>query len=99
MRQPVTWSFTTATTLPTPSCPCSLWPNWRNAEQRGEHRPELGGAGHGVPVLGQRAGHRRPFYKTPSDPSTSHTGTLWTANGTQLATGTFTNETGVAGKR
>jgi hypothetical protein len=33
------------------------------------------------------------FYKSPNDPSTSHTGTLWSASGQQLATGTFTSET------
>ena len=31
------------------------------------------------------------FYKEPDNTGT-HTGTLWTASGTQLATGTFTNE-------
>ena len=31
------------------------------------------------------------FYKEPDDTGT-HIGTLWTASGTQLATGTFTNE-------
>ena len=31
------------------------------------------------------------FYKEPDDTGT-HTGTLWTSGGTQLATGTFTSE-------
>ena len=31
------------------------------------------------------------FYKEPDNTGT-HTGTLWTASGTQLATGTFSNE-------
>ena len=31
------------------------------------------------------------FYKEPDNTGT-HTGTLWTASGTELATGTFTNE-------
>ena len=26
MTAPVTWSFTTAATMPAPSCPCTLWP-------------------------------------------------------------------------
>ena len=35
--------------------------------------------------------HGIRFYKEPDNTGT-HTGTLWTASGTQLATGTFTNE-------
>ena len=41
-------------------------------------------------VSGKIAGIR--FYKNPGDGAT-HKGSLWTSNGTLLATGTFTNET------
>ena len=93
MTQPVTWSFTTASTLPPPNCPCSLWPNSPTPANLAPNDPnsvELGTAFQSA-VSGQVTGVR--FYKTPNDPSNSHTGTLWTSNGTELATGTFTNET------
>jgi hypothetical protein len=94
MPQPVTWSFTTATTLPQPSCPCSLWPSSTtpaNLSTSDRNSVELGTAFQSS-VSGQVSGVR--FYKSPTDPSSAHTGTLWTANGTQLATGSFTGETG-----
>ena len=93
MAQPVTWSFTTSSTLPPPSCPCSLWPSSptpANLAPNDSNSVELGTAFQSA-VSGQVTGVR--FYKTPIDPSTAHTGTLWNASGTQLATGTFTNET------
>jgi hypothetical protein len=93
MTQPVTWSFTTATTLPNPSCPCSLWTGSAtpaNLTSTDTKSVEAGTAFQSS-VGGQVTGIR--FYKSPNDPATSHTGTLWTANGTQLATGTFTGET------
>ena len=93
MTQPVTWSFTTASTLPPPTCPCSLWPNSPTPANLAPNDPnsvELGTAFQSA-VSGQITGVR--FYKTPNDSSNSHTGTLWTSSGTELATGTFTNET------
>jgi len=93
MTQPVTWSFTTASTLPPPNCPCSLWPNSptpTNLNPNDSNSVELGTAFQSD-VSGQVTEVR--FYKTPNDPSNSHTGTLWTSDGTELATGTFTNET------
>ena len=93
MSQPVTWNFTTATTLPNPSCPCSLWPSSAtpsNVASTDKSSVELGTAFQ-TSVGGQVTGVR--FYKAPGDPSNAHTGTLWTSTGTQLATGTFTNET------
>jgi hypothetical protein len=93
MTQPVTWTFTTSTTPPTPACPCSLWNSTNTPGNLSSGDPssvELGTAFQSA-VAGQVTGVR--FYKTPSDPSTSHTGTLWSAGGNELATGTFTNET------
>jgi hypothetical protein len=93
MTQPVTWSFTTATTLPAPSCPCSIWPTSAvpaNMQANDTSSVELGTSFQPA-VAGQVTGVR--FYKTSNDISNSHTATLWTSGGAQLATGTFTNET------
>jgi hypothetical protein len=93
MAQPVTWSFTTASTLPPPTCPCSIWPNSptpANLQASDPNSVELGTAFQSS-VAGQVTGVR--FYKTPFDTSSAHTGTLWSSSGTELATGTFTNET------
>ena len=75
----------------TTSCPCSIL---------GSMVPSVVDSGDGSPVeLGMRftasvsgfvTGVR--FYKSTPNTGT-HVGTLWTASGTQLATGTFTNET------
>ena len=94
MTQPVQWSFTTASTLPAPNCPCSIWPSSptpANLQANDTNSVELGTAFQSA-VAGEVTGVR--FYKTPNDVSSSHTGTLWSASGTELATGTFTNETG-----
>jgi N,N-dimethylformamidase beta subunit-like, C-terminal/Domain of unknown function (DUF4082)/Bacterial Ig-like domain/Bacterial Ig domain len=93
MTQPVTWSFTTSTTEPSPSCPCSIWSSSAapaNLQAHDYSSVELGTVFESS-VAGQVTGVR--FYKTANDTSDSHTGTLWTSTGTQLATGSFTNET------
>ncbi|WP_139190661.1 DUF4082 domain-containing protein [Actinokineospora iranica] len=82
-----TWSFTTG---PPGACPCTLF--------RPTDEPETFAADSTV-ELGMRmipsadgwiTGVR--FYKAAGDPG-SHTGTLWSNTGQQLATGTFTGET------
>jgi hypothetical protein len=93
MTSPSTWSFTTATTLPTPQCPCSLWPTSttpNTVTTTDKQSVELGTAFQ-TSVAGQVTGVK--FYKGPNDPSNAHVGSLWTSTGQQLATGTFTNET------
>jgi hypothetical protein len=87
MAAPVTWVFTTGAA---DSCPCTLF----------TVADAPAGAGTGDPVeLGMRWRSDSDgsvtsvrFYKTLGDTGT-HTGSLWRADGTLLATGTFTDET------
>ncbi len=88
-----TWSFITGRPRPA-DCPCTLWHDFTtpgNDSATDSAAVELGTrvrfTGRGE-VLGVR------FYKGPGNTGT-HTGTLWSAAGTPLATGTFTNETSV----
>ena len=76
----------------TVNCPCSIFganytPSTTSASDTGAY--ELGMKFQSN-VAGWVAGVR--FYKGSGNNGT-HTGSLWTANGTLLATGTFTNET------
>jgi hypothetical protein len=86
------WSFTTAVPQGAPGvCPCSLFSD--------ELQPTLAEDSDTAAVtLGVRFTVDAPgtisavrFYKSAGNTG-SHTGALWNANGTQLATGTFTNE-------
>lgn len=90
-----TWSFTTARPPGVPGvCPCSLFDD--------DTTPQMLDAGDDRPVnLGVRFVVNTPgtitalrFYKSPANVGT-HTGTLWKADGTTLATGTFANESSV----
>ncbi|RZS40925.1 Ig-like domain-containing protein [Herbihabitans rhizosphaerae] len=89
LAAPLTWSFTTGTAM-TP-CPCTIF---RGANPLVEDVPdpndvELGvkfSASVNATVTGVR------FYKSSANTGT-HTGSLWTATGQRLATGTFTGET------
>jgi hypothetical protein len=84
---PVTWRFTTAG-----ACPCTLFP--------GSATPATASVNDPAAVeLGMRWRPSRNgtvtairFYKGSGNTGT-HTGSLWTAGGTRLATATFTNET------
>ena len=84
-----TWSFSTAAAG---SCPCTLFagaaPVTAASDDAGS--VELG-VRFSADVDGWVTGVR--FYKGPGNTGT-HTGSLWTSDGTQLATGTFTDETG-----
>jgi len=89
MANPVTWSFTSATTQ---TCPCSLFsaatvPSVTSADDGGAY--ELG-VKFTSTANGQITGVK--FYKGAGNTGT-HTGSLWSADGTRLATGTFSNET------
>ncbi|MFI9814288.1 DUF4082 domain-containing protein [Saccharothrix variisporea] len=88
---PHNWVFTTGSPRAS-ACPCTVWADFaRPAEPATlDTAPvELGAkvrfAGRGE-VLGVR------FYKGPGNTGT-HTGSLWSANGLLLASGTFTDET------
>ena len=79
------WSFTTApccSVFPTSATPAVITVNDSNAVELGmKFTSDVAGT-----VTGVR------FYKGPSNTGT-HTGSLWTISGQQLATATFTNET------
>jgi hypothetical protein len=83
----VTWSFMTA---PLFNCPCSIWsPSATPARMEADtHAVELG-VKFRADVDGNITGVR--FYKYAQNTGT-HSGSIWTTSGTQLATVTFTNE-------
>ena len=89
MPAPDTWSFTTTATQP---CPCSLFsaatvPTTLNSGDDGDYEM-------GVRFTPTASGSITAvkFYKGANNTGT-HTGSLWNAAGTRLATRTFTNET------
>ena len=92
MAAPHSWTFTVALTDPEPGiCPCSLWPD--SATPEVASATDTGSVQLGVKfradVDGTVDGVR--FYKGPLNVGT-HTGSLWTEAGTQLASVTFTAE-------
>ncbi|MGW7528387.1 DUF4082 domain-containing protein [Streptomyces sp. NPDC054783] len=93
MTDPVTWSFTTSSTPPAVTCPCTLW-----SSSAVPATPDMTGDANSV-ELGTRFTSSASgwvtgvtFYKGTGNTGT-HTGSLWTDDGTLLATGTFTGET------
>ena len=87
-----TWSFTTAKPDNAPGvCPCSIFGDSTTPTllEDVDKVPVTLGTRFSSDVSGTVTGVR--FYKGPNNVG-SHTGTLWAADGTQLATGTFTNE-------
>jgi Domain of unknown function (DUF4082)/Bacterial Ig-like domain/Bacterial Ig domain len=89
---PVTNTFITAlATLPAGTCPCSLWPDTTvpATTDSGDVTPVELGVKFRSGINGHISGIR--FYKSAANTGT-HTGTLWSATGTELATGTFTGE-------
>ncbi|MEU4653983.1 DUF4082 domain-containing protein [Streptomyces sp. NPDC023723] len=93
MTAPVTWSFTTSATPPPVTCPCTLWsPSATPAV------PDMTSDTNSV-ELGTRFTSSADgwitgvtFYKGAANTGT-HTGSLWSDDGTLLAGGTFTGET------
>ena len=86
-----TYTFTTSRNFTSGQCPCAIWPDVApsgatdttdstSVELGVKFQPTSDGLISGI-----------RFYKEPDNTGT-HTGTLWTASGTKLATGTFTNE-------
>jgi hypothetical protein len=91
MTSAFTWSFTTARQQTPGTCPCSIWPDSalpQNPDVSDSNSVELG-VRFTADVNGTITGIR--FYKGPADTGT-HTGSLWTADGTRLATATFSGE-------
>ena len=87
-----TYTFTTSKAFDSGGqCPCAIWPDV--APSGATDATDTSSVELGVKFQatqnGTISGVR--FYKEP-DNTGAHTGTLWTASGTQLATGTFTNE-------
>jgi hypothetical protein len=93
MASPATWSFTTSASPPAVTCPCTLWPASATPATTDvtddTNSVELG-ARFTSAVTGWVTGVT--FYKGTGNTGT-HTGSLWSADGTQLATGTFSGET------
>ena len=90
MSSPYTWTFTTSAAS-SGQCPCSIWQDETpsNALDADDPSPNNIGVEFQASTSGTISGVQ--FYKEADDTGT-HTGTLWSANGTVLATGTFTNE-------
>jgi hypothetical protein len=87
-----TYTFTTSKAFNAGGqCPCAVWPDVTpsGAVDSGDTGSVELGLKFQVASGGVVSGIR--FYKVPGNTGT-HTGTLWTASGTKLATGTFTNE-------
>ncbi|WP_433271825.1 DUF4082 domain-containing protein [Actinosynnema sp. CS-041913] len=89
MATPLTWSFTAATSQ---TCPCSLVsaatvPTVPSADDSGAYEM---GVRFTPTADGRITGVK--FYKGAGNTGT-HTGTVWSADGLPLKTGTFTNET------
>jgi len=89
MSGPFSWIFTTGT--PT-QCPCSIWQN--GTPSGAVDAADTSAVNLGIQFQASSSGHITGvrFYKE-SDNTGTHTCSLWTASGTLLATGTFTNET------
>ena len=87
-----TYTFTTSKVFDSGGqCPCAIWPDVAPsgaADSTDTTSVELG-VQFKATQNGTISGIR--FYKEPDNTGT-HTGTLWTASGTELATGTFSNE-------
>ncbi|MFI6562237.1 DUF4082 domain-containing protein [Streptomyces sp. NPDC050534] len=93
MTDPVTWSFTTDSTPPAVTCPCTLWPasaTPATTDVTGDANSVELGTRFTSSAAGWITGVT--FYKGTGNTGT-HTGSLWSDTGTLLASGTFTNET------
>jgi hypothetical protein len=81
----VNWSFTTA---PLFNCPCSIW---SLSATPARLEVDASALELGVKFRGRRQFIGVRFYKYAQNTGT-HIGSIWTTDGTQLATVTFTNE-------
>jgi methionine-rich copper-binding protein CopC len=89
---PVTWSFTTASVAPTPTCPCTIWPDSTTpgTPTTADNSAVELGTRFRSDVAGYVTALR--YYKGTGSTGT-HVGHLWTDTGTLLSTATFTGET------
>ena len=92
MLTPYSYTFITSQAFDAAGkCPCAIWPDV--AQPGVSDATDSGSENLGVKFTptnnGTITGIR--FYKLPDNIS-AHTGTLWSSTGTQLATGTFSNE-------
>ncbi len=93
MAAPVTWSFTTSSTPPAVTCPCTLWSSSAvpaNTDMTADPNSLELGTRFTSSAAGWVTGVT--FYKGTGNTGV-HTGSLWTDDGTLLASGTFTGET------
>jgi hypothetical protein len=81
------------TTLPPPACPCTIWSSTTvpTVADNGPDAPVELGVQFTSNSAGTITGIR--FYKSSANTGT-HIGNLWSITGTNLATATFTNESG-----
>jgi Domain of unknown function (DUF4082)/Bacterial Ig-like domain/Fibronectin type III domain/Bacterial Ig domain len=88
MSSPFSWTFTTGTVS---QCPCSIWNN--AAPSGAVDAADTSAVNLGLQFQASSSGRiiGVRFYKE-SDNTGTHTGSLWTASGTLLATGTFSGE-------
>ena len=86
----LSWSFTTATS--TSACPCSIWPS--TTEPATASTADSSAVELGVKFQTSQDGFITGirFYKGTGNTGT-HTGSLWTSDGTQLASVAFSGET------
>ncbi|MFF8401350.1 DUF4082 domain-containing protein [Streptomyces sp. NPDC015684] len=93
MADPVTWTFTTSSTPPAVTCPCTLW-NSATVPATTDVTGDTNSVELGTRFTSSAAGWITgvTFYKGTGNTGT-HTGSLWSDDGTLLATGTFTGET------
>ncbi len=92
MSAPSTWSFTISNSDPVPgACPCSIWPD--SAVPATASVSDTGSVEVGVKLTAEVDGQVQAvrFYKGQQNVGT-HTGSVWTAEGTLLGSVTFTNE-------
>jgi Domain of unknown function (DUF4082)/Bacterial Ig-like domain len=89
MSSPFSWSFTTGTVS---QCPCSIWQN--AAPSGAVDANDTSAVNLGVQFQASSSGRiiGIRFYKEVDNTGT-HVGSLWSASGTLLATGTFSGET------
>jgi len=93
MTDPVTWSFTTSSTPPAVTCPCTLW-NAGTVPSTTDVTGDSNSLELGTRFESSASGWITgvSFYKGIGNTGT-HTGSLWSADGTLLASGTFGSET------
>nr|CEL12738.1 hypothetical protein [Kibdelosporangium sp. MJ126-NF4]CTQ93498.1 hypothetical protein [Kibdelosporangium sp. MJ126-NF4] len=89
---PYTWSFTTGNPRPA-NCPCTIWDDFATPAEAAANDSSAVELGTKVRFDSRGTVHGIRFYKGPGNTGT-HTGSLWTSNGTRMATGTFTGESG-----